>query len=49
MKGGVFMANKPGKSSDSDYYARAIIWILVGAGLVIGGLVLFLRLTGTLR
>ncbi len=37
------------KKSGSDFYSKAVFFSLLGIGVVVGLLVTFLKLTGTLR
>ncbi len=37
------------KKSNSDYYSKAVFYVLLGVGAVVGLLLIFLKLTGTLR
>ena len=37
------------KKSNSDYYAKAVFFALLGVGVVVGALVIVLRLSGSLR
>ncbi len=41
--------NGTDKSSDSEYFGKAIMWSIIGLGTVIGFVVTILKLTGTLR
>ena len=41
------MSNK--KVSDGEYYGKAVTWVLVGAGAVVGFLLLIYFSTGTIR
>lgn len=40
---------KKQKSSNSDFYSKAIIFTLLGVGIVVGVLVMLLKVTGTMR
>ncbi len=41
------MAKK--KGSDSDFYSKAILFTLLGIGVVVGAVVMLLKVTGTMR
>ncbi len=48
--GGKSMAEKElEKKSDGDYYSRAILFVLIGLGAVVGTILLLFKFTGTLR